>query len=386
MAKTPSHRTGHPKEQASPSDFKGDESSRKKQKRKHLTSTTVEQEDSSISTKRVHLQDNCREDSAKTPTLSTRQEDEASRLLKLKKQELAPLRKKLPVYQYKKQLCELVEDNEVVLVVAETGSGKSTLIPALLDDYRRSRPRSKNNRLSEGSNSAASSSPLKSKYASSICVTQPRRVAAVTVAQRVADEMGCEPGSTVGHRVRFHNCTDLYHGQWTRLIYATDGMLLREAMSDPILTRYHMVVLDESHERSLQTDVLFGVVKRAMDARRQPQQGTGNNKINNKQSNSKDNHRSGDNRKEETKDELIRRKMREMAQEYRLPPLKVVVMSATLDIETFQAFFPDAGLIKIPGRKFPVQIVYTKEPQEVSICFRVQLVCEKDCKDAAEHR
>ena len=208
----------------------------------------------------------------------------------------------------------------------------------------------------------------KSEYASSICVTQPRRVAAVTVAKRVADEMGCEPGSAVGHRVRFDNCTDRYHGKSTRIIYATDGMLLREAMSDPILTRYSIVVLDESHERSLQTDVLFGVVKRAMDARRHQKSSSSTHMSDDDDDEREEQRQTRDDstKKKETKDDLIRRRMREKAKEYGLPPLKVVVMSATLDIQTFQSFFPHAGLVTIPGRQFPVQTVYTREPQEVS--------------------
>jgi HrpA-like RNA helicase len=114
----------------------------------------------------------------------------------------------------------------------------------------------------------------------------------------------------------------------------------------------------------LQTDVLFGVVKRAMDARRIGDGGKNKNESND-----------GDN---ETKDDLIRRRMRERAQEWGLPPLKALVMSATLDINTFQSFFADAAMVKIPGRQFPVQIVYTKEPQEVSSLTN-RFPCRLDC-------
>ncbi|KAL7493443.1 hypothetical protein ACHAWT_006645 [Skeletonema menzelii] len=204
-------------------------------------------------------------------------------------------RSNLPVYQHRDEICKLATENDVILVVAETGSGKSTQIPAYI--YL----------------SGMLTIP-KRKYGRTICVTQPRRVAAITLAKRVSEELGCDPGEIVGHRVRFDDTTDFRGHDTTKIIYATDGMLLREAISDPLLQRYGMVVLDEAHERSLQTDVLFGV--------------------------------------------------KEMATSLGLPPLKVCVMSATLDVETFQNFFPGSAMIKIPGRQFPVQLAYTDVPQE----------------------
>jgi HrpA-like RNA helicase len=156
--------------------------------------------------------------------------------------------------------------------------------------------------------------------------------------------MGCEPGSLVGHRVRFDDTTDLQGKNTTRIMYVTDGMLLREATADPLFTRYQCIVLDEAHERSLQTDILFGVVKRAMQARRPTRKNDGQS--------SKD------------KDEMIQIRMRQRALELELPPLHIVVMSATLEIETFQEFFPQAKSIKIPGRQFPVQTLYTPDFQE----------------------
>ncbi|CAB9524117.1 splicing factor ATP-dependent RNA helicase [Seminavis robusta] len=224
------------------------------------------------------------------------------------RQSIAEARKNLPVFKFRSEFCDKIKNHEVVLVTSETGSGKSTQIPQYVLDM----------------------TSLTRAFA--ICVTQPRRVAAITVASRVAKERNCRLGSEVGYRVRFDDKTN----PSTKLIYATDGMLLRQAMLDPLLSAYSVILLDEAHQRSLQTDVLFGACKRAMEARKKSQ-GKAKN----------------------------------------LPPLKVVVMSATLDIETFLAFFQGAETIKIPGRQYPVQIIYTKEPQEdyidAALCATLQI-------------
>ena len=97
-----------------------------------------------------------------------------------------------------------------------------------------------------------------------VCCTQPRRVAAVSLAARVAEEMGVALGSTVGYSVRFDECN---HREATRLLYLTDGMLINETMRDPLLSRYSIVMIDEAHERSLQTDVLLGLLKKVLRRR-----------------------------------------------------------------------------------------------------------------------
>ena len=218
----------------------------------------------------------------------------------------------LPVHAYKKEILHAIHKNpknQVLLITAETGSGKSTQIPAYL--------------LQHSSSHGA------------IAVTQPRRVAAMTLARRVAFEqsqrtktpLSAVLGKQIGYRVRFDDCTTTCcHNNnimTTQLVYVTDGMLLREAMMDPLLHRYRVIFLDEAHERSLQTDILMGVVQRA-------------------------------------------RRHRQTSSITR--PLQVIVMSATLQVETFQKFFggindDETRLIQIPGRAFPVQILYTEQSQ-----------------------
>lgn len=190
-------------------------------------------------------------------------------------------RETLPIYRLKDELIKAVDDNRVLIVIGETGSGKTTQITQYLVDHGYG------------------------KYGKIGC-TQPRRVAAMSVAKRVSEEYGCKLGEFVGYSIRFEDCCSAD----TIIKYMTDGMLLREALVDKNLTQYSVIMLDEAHERTIHTDILFGLLKQALKVRND---------------------------------------------------LKLIVTSATLDAEKFSKFFNDCPIFRIPGRTFPVEIYYCKE-------------------------
>ncbi|MCJ8739923.1 hypothetical protein PDJAM_G00052940 [Pangasius djambal] len=191
--------------------------------------------------------------------------------------------KRLPIYQHRHKLTEAVKGNQFLVVTGETGSGKTTQLPQYL--YRAGLCRD-----------------------GKIGVTQPRRVAAITVAQRVSQEMGVSLGHQVGYQVRFDDCTT----KDTLIKYMTDGCMLREILTDPSLTQYSVVILDEVHERSLNTDILLGLLKKT------PSRGSRGRTL----------------------------------------PLKVVVMSATLETDKLSAFLGDCPVFAIPGRTYPVKELF----------------------------
>ena len=203
-------------------------------------------------------------------------------------------RRSLPVFGFLKEVVSCVAKNQVVVIEGETGSGKTTQIPQFLvrfGDYA--------NGMVPGHGDR--------RYC--VACTQPRRVAAMSIAQRVADEMDVKLGEEVGYNIRFEDMTS---PRLTALKFVTDGMLLREATADPLLESLKVIILDEAHERTLSTDVLLGLVKEILAKRKN---------------------------------------------------LRCVVMSATLDAEKFQKYFDNAPLLKVPGRTFPVEIFYTPEPE-----------------------
>jgi pre-mRNA-splicing factor ATP-dependent RNA helicase DHX16 len=192
-------------------------------------------------------------------------------------------RKKLPVFPYREEFLAAVKDHQILVLVGETGSGKTTQIPQYLHEIGYSE-------------------------LGKIGCTQPRRVAAMSVAARVAQEMNVRLGHEVGYSIRFENCTS----KSTVIQYMTDGMLLREILTEPDLASYSCMVIDEAHERTLHSDILFGLVK-----------------------------------------DIVRFR----------PDLKLIISSATMDAEKFSKYFDDASIFMIPGRMFPVDIFYTKQPE-----------------------
>lgn len=155
--------------------------------------------------------------------------DEAER----KARTIDEVRKSLPIYQYRDSLLQAIDQFQVLVVVGETGSGKTTQIPQYLNEAGYT------------------------KKGQKIGCTQPRRVAAMSVAARVAEEMGVKLGYEVGYSIRFEDCTS----DKTIIKYMTDGMLLREFLTEPDLAGYSCLIIDEAHDRTLHTDILFGLVK-----------------------------------------------------------------------------------------------------------------------------
>ncbi|PHH76886.1 hypothetical protein CDD80_1146 [Ophiocordyceps camponoti-rufipedis] len=194
-------------------------------------------------------------------------------------------RRNLPVHKQRQEFLDKYHSTQILVFIGETGSGKTTQIPqyVVFDE-------------------------IPQRTGKLIACTQPRRVAAMSVAQRVADEMDVTLGEEVGYSIRFEDKT----GPKTILKYMTDGMLLREAMHDHDMSRYTCIILDEAHERTLSTDILMALLKQLS---------------------------------------------------MRRPDLKIIIMSATLDAQKFQKYFNDAPLLAVPGRTHPVEIFYTPEPE-----------------------
>lgn len=188
----------------------------------------------------------------------------------------------LPIAAFRETIVAGVRENKFLVVIGETGSGKTTKLAQYLLDAGLTR---------------------RGDRVGAIAVTQPRRVAAIGAAQRVSAERDGMVGDEVGYSVRLENaCSDK-----TRIKFLTDGMLLRECLSSPTLDGYSIVILDEAHERSVATDIMFTLLKKASASR---------------------------------------------------PDLRVVVTSATLDDKKFAKYFCSCPVIKVPGRQYPVEIMW----------------------------
>ncbi|KAM7267059.1 hypothetical protein ACFE04_009225 [Oxalis oulophora] len=241
-----------------------------------------------------------------------------------RKQKILEQKKSLPIASVEKRLIEEVSKNDILIIVGETGSGKTTQLPQFL--FKAGFCRDGN----------------------IIGITQPRRVAAVTVAKRVAEECGVEVGQKVGYSIRFDDTTS----KSTKIKYMTDGLLLREALLDPYLSRYSVIIVDEAHERTVHTDVLLGLLKKVLRER---------SKLNNNYVN-KDNMKA-DNSMLTEKENGAQSTAIKQGQGKKYPPLKLIIMSASLDARIFSNYFDRARAVHIEGRQFPVDIYYTLHPE-----------------------
>ncbi|ETO31437.1 hypothetical protein RFI_05685 [Reticulomyxa filosa] len=220
-------------------------------------------------------------------------------------------RRSLPIYKFKNELLKAVKENDILVVIGQTGSGKTTQITQYLAE---------------------------TGYASygAIGCTQPRRVAAMSVAQRVSEEYGCRLGQEVGYSIRFEDCTS----PDTIIKYMTDGMLLRECLLDVNLKRYSVIMLDEAHERAINTDVMFALLKQCVMRR---------NKLKSDSPNNENGSEKEDNATDAENDEP------------QCKPLKLIITSATLDAEKFSTYFNHCPIFTIPGRLYPVTILYSRQ-------------------------
>ncbi len=204
--------------------------------------------------------------------------------LKEEAKSLKQQRQSLPAFAVRQELLNIIRDNQVTIIIGETGSGKTTQLTQFLYE--------------EGYGKRGM-----------IGCTQPRRVAAMSVAKRVSEEMEVKLGEEVGYAIRFEDVTS----DKTIIKYMTDGILLRESLQQSDLEKYSCIIMDEAHERALNTDILLGLFKKILSRRRD---------------------------------------------------LKLIVTSATMNADRFSRFYGGAPQFTIPGRTFPVDVLYTRSPIE----------------------
>eukprot|EP00047_Mylnosiga_fluctuans_P021813 m.109397 g.109397 ORF g.109397 m.109397 type:complete len:706 (+) comp9039_c1_seq1:13-2130(+) len=219
---------------------------------------------------------------------------------------LSQQRARLPIFKYRENILHLLEQHTTLVLVGETGCGKSTQIPQYLYEA---------GWAAEGR---------------IVACLQPRRVAAISVATRVAEEMHARLGDVVGYSIRFDDC---YSAERTRIKYMTEGMLVREMMRDPLLSRYSAIMLDEAHERTLYMDIVLGLLHKIQRRR---------------------------------------------------PDLRIIVSSATLDAQAFHSFFnanttgdrtkDTSAILSVEGRTYPVDIFYAEAPVPDYVAATVEAV------------
>ncbi|XP_077467629.1 putative ATP-dependent RNA helicase DHX34 [Stigmatopora argus] len=197
--------------------------------------------------------------------------------------------KNLPIYRYRERVVDLVRRNPVVVVAGDTGCGKSTQVPQYL--------------LSAGF--------------SEIACTQPRRIACISLAKRVSFESLNQYGSKVSYQIRFETTRTTA----TKLIFLTEGLLLRQIQQDKMLEQYQVLIVDEVHERHLHGDFLLGVLRSLVAAR---------------------------------------------------PDVRLILMSATINIKLFSDYFGSAPVLQVPGRLFPIQVTYQPVPAEEQAASRTE--------------
>ncbi|RDA87200.1 hypothetical protein CP532_2513 [Ophiocordyceps camponoti-leonardi (nom. inval.)] len=227
----------------------------------------------------------------------------------------------LPIAKHRESLLYVIETHPVTIVLGQTGSGKTTQIPQFL--WRAGW-------CSDGKiigvTQAGGTRP----------VEPPRRVAATTVALRVAEEVGCEIGKEVGYSIRFEDVTS----SATHIKFLTDGLLIREALVDPLLSRYSVIMVDEAHERSVSTDVLLGLLSKIIKKR---------------------------------------------------PELRIVVSSATLQAQEFLNYFSRphddmfTTIVSLEGRTYPIDILYLQSPAENYVEKAVDTVLRIHAEESSGH-
>ncbi|NXF55985.1 DHX34 helicase, partial [Oceanites oceanicus] len=204
------------------------------------------------------------------------QKQSFAKLAKLQRERAA-----LPISQYRDRLLRAMAENQVVVIAGDTGCGKSTQVPQFL---------------------------LAAGYSHVAC-TQPRRIACISLAKRVGFESLHQYGNQVGYQIRFEST----RSPATKIVFLTEGLLLRQVQREPTLPGYHVLIADEVHERHLHSDFLLGVLRRLLPAR---------------------------------------------------PDLKLVLMSATINIRLFSGYFGGAPVLQVPGRIFPISVIYQPIPKE----------------------